>query len=138
MKAADVSSSTSPLMSRNIAVSFRRIGQSPNAMLMARGRNDLGGSKELGAERQPGRLRGFEIDAEADLALVEDESNDAAGPGEVIAVAHGENRTVLERGDDLVQPIGLGPTDEEDMTVLDLFQSPVAAYLEGSTPHRLS
>src|SRR5580765_9092954 len=103
MNAADVKSSTNPLISRNIAVSFRRIGQSPNVMLAARRWDDFCRSKQFGAECQPGRLRGLEIDAQADLALVEDESNDAAAAVEIIAVADGKNRPALERGQNAIQ-----------------------------------
>ncbi len=98
MKAVEVSRSTKPLISRNIAVSFRRMGQSPNAILPARSRDDLCRPKQLGAEGQPRSLGRLEVDAQADFALVEDEADDAAGPLEVIAVADGENGPAFERG----------------------------------------
>src|SRR3954463_12779464 len=102
MNAADVSSSTRPLMSRNMAVSFRWIGQSRNAMLSARRRDDLCRPEQLGAERQPRGLGGFEVHAQVDLAFVEAEANDSAGAVGVVSVADGEDRPALERGNDVI------------------------------------
>src|SRR3954466_1644703 len=104
MKAAEVNRSTSPLISRNMAVSFRRIGQSPNAMLSARSWDDCCRAKKLRAECQPGRLGGLQVDAQANLALVEDETNDAAEALKVLAVADGQNGPPLERGENRIQP----------------------------------
>src|SRR5256885_15401718 len=115
MNAADVSSSTRPLMSSSIAVSFRWIGQSPKAMLSARRRDDFCRSKQLRAERQPGGLGGLEIDTQPDLVLAEDEPDHAARTGEVITIGHCKDGTVFEGCENGIQPPAFGLADEQDM-----------------------
>src|SRR4051812_45652948 len=138
MNAADVSSSTRPLMSRNIAVSFRWIGQSRNVMLAARRRDDLCRAEQLGAERQPRRLGGFEVHAQVDLAFVEGKPNDSPGAVPVVGVADGEDRPALERGNDVIQPLRLGLADEEDMTALYLFHPAITLDPEAPSPDLLA
>src|SRR6266705_196336 len=132
MNAADVNRSTNPLMSRNIAVSFRRLGQSPNVMLAARRWDDFCRAKQLRAECQPGGLGSLEVDAQADLALIEDKSNDSAAPVEIIAVADGEDRLALERRENAIQALGFRPADEEDVALPDILHTTVTVNPEGS------
>src|SRR2546426_9397478 len=77
--AADVSNSTSPLMSTSIAVSFCLIGQSRSDISPPPRRDDIGDPEQLGADRQTRRLCCAEVDLQPDAVLVGHKANHAAG-----------------------------------------------------------
>src|SRR3989475_13039815 len=85
--AADVSNSTSPLLSTSIAVSFCLIGQSRSDILPPPRRDDIGDPEQLRADCQTGRLCRVEVDLQPDAGLVGHEANHAAALGEPSVVA---------------------------------------------------
>src|SRR3989442_66012 len=128
--AADVSSSTSPLISTSIAVSFRLMGHSRSDISTLSWGNDFSHTQELGADRQVSRLRRLEVDLEPDAAPVGHEANHAAALGESVGVTHREDRPVLEARQNALRSVPLGPTDEQDVARLDLIHAVVAPDLE--------
>src|SRR6266550_5523741 len=118
--AADVSSSTRPLINTSIAVSFCWIGQSRSAISPPRRGDDLGHPQQLGADRQARRFRSRRVDLEPDAAPIGHEANHAAAFGESVGVAHREDRPVLETREDVFRLIRHGPTDEQDVAPRDV------------------
>src|SRR5438132_9424597 len=134
--AADVNSSTSPLLSTSIAVSFCLIGQSRSDISPPPRRDDIGDPEQLGADCQTGRLCRVEVDLQPDAVLVGHEANHAAALGEPNVVAHGENRPVPEIREYLIQASAGGPADEQDVTGLDLAHAAIALKLEARSEER--
>src|SRR5260370_5170979 len=128
--AAEVKSSTKPLVTSRIAVSFRLIGQSRSAISPPRRSDDLGHAQQLGADGQVGRLRCREVQLETDATPVGDEANHAAAEGEAVGITHCEERPAPETRQNLLRPVGVGPTDEHDVARLDLVDALIAPHLE--------
>src|SRR5260370_8301069 len=93
--AAEVKSSTKPLVTRRIAVSFRLIGQSRSAISPPRRSDDLGHAQQLGADGEVGRFRRLQVELEADAAPIAHEAHHAAALGESVGIAHREGRPGL-------------------------------------------
>src|SRR5713101_4739673 len=103
--AAEDKSSTKPLVTRRIAVSFRLIGQSRSAISPPRRSDDLGHAQQLGADGQVGRFRGHKVELEADAAPVAHEANHAAPLGKSVGITHREERPVLETFQNVLRPV---------------------------------
>src|SRR6267142_843033 len=136
-KAADVSSSTKPLIESSIAVSLRRIGQSRSAISGSLRRDDLRQAQQFRADRQVCRFGGAEIDLESNAIVIAHEANHAATLGEAIGVAHGQDGAVFEPRENVLLPLRGAAADEQDVASLDLTHAAIAPDREGPPPQVL-
>src|SRR5690348_7815607 len=138
-KAAEVSSSTRPLMTSSIAVSFCLMGQSRSDISAPPPprRRDLGHPQQLGADRQICGLRRPGVDLEPNAVPVVHEPHHAALIGEVGVVAYGEDGTILKPAQDLGHAIAIGLVDEQDVARCDFVDRLVAPDLKRPPPQLL-
>src|SRR6267154_4172016 len=134
-KAADVSSSTKPLIESSITVSLRRIGQSRSDMSGCLRRDDLREAQQLRADRQVCRFGGADVDLEPNAIAIAHEANHTATLGEAIGVAHGKDGAVLEPRENVLRPLRGAAADEQDLASLDFTHAAIAPDREGSPPH---
>src|SRR3989442_3134818 len=136
--AAHVSTTTTPLVSRRIAISFWRIGLSRSDILGLPRRHDFGRPEQLGADRQLHRFRRCDVDSHPDLVSIRYKADHPSALGESSAVPHGEDGPVLQIGEDVLQPALFRRTDEQDMTGLNVFDRLIATDFERSATYRLT
>src|SRR6267378_1099010 len=136
-KAAHVSTSTTPLVSRRIEISCWRIGLSRSAILGLPLRDDLGRPEQLGADRQLHPFRRGDVDSHPNLVSLGHQTDHPPALGEAGAVTHREDGPVLQTGENVLQAILFRRTHEQDMTGLHVIDRLIATDGERSAAYRL-
>src|SRR6267378_5465759 len=116
-----ISSKTIMLVSKLIAINFRRIGMFLSSIGSIPSRtDDLGGPEELGADCQIGTPGNLKVYYEANSVIFGDQTNHSATYSKVINIAYRENVPAFQMRENLVHLVGFRLADEQNVAGPDL------------------
>src|SRR5258705_6459678 len=119
-------------------ISLRRMVVRGALMASSFGGDDLGLTKELRADRQPGAVRRGEIDPQPQAIPLYLETDDPVAPGEVFRVPDREHAPSTQHGPDMVEAPRLRGTDEENLAAVHLLHRPKPADDQLAGSHGLA